>query len=78
MLNNYRNETIQNLKESSYAGLPSVWNQIKTPIPYGMSIKTKKEKILNMANKFLILKENITKSDIENYALVAPLPQVFK
>ena len=78
MIDNYKNETIQILKEVSYAGLPSVWNQIKTPIPYGMSIKTKKEKILNMADKFLTLQENITQDDIKKYALVASLPQVFK
>jgi hypothetical protein len=78
MIDNYRNETIQILKESSYAGLPSVWYQIQTPIPYGMSIKSKKEKILNMADKFLTLKENITQHDIENYALVTSLPKVFK
>lgn len=78
MLDNYRNETIQYLKDSLYAGLPLVWEQIEAPIPYGMSIKTKKEKILKIADKFFTFKDNITNEDIMSYALIASLPKVFK
>lgn len=78
MLDNDGKRAIQQLKDNSYAGLLYVWDQIETPIPYGMSIQTKKQKILNMAEKIFTLKENITESDIVHYALVAPLSKVFK
>lgn len=77
MLSNYRNSSIEEIKSPHYS-LSLIWNQIEEPIQYNMSMSTKKEKILYIADQFLSLKENVTKSDLENYAKVASLPKLFK
>ena len=79
MLMNYRNESINYIKNTCYGDMlkSALWNQIEAPLSYNMTINTKKTKILNIADRLLPL-GNITKNDLENYAKVASLPKLFK
>ena len=72
MLANFNNDAIKHIKQTPYI-TDNIWNQIEAPLPYNMSMSTKKEKILNIADQILALKENITQIDLQNYAKIAPL-----
>lgn len=77
MLDNYSKEAINFLESNTYnhgvdKALSSLWLQTNSTSHVNMDLTEKKERIATIAKHLFHHKANITKSDLQNYAAVAP------